>query len=152
MYFCEKKDMLLPPSKSPRAVQGFIASLAGIDPLYTTIDPVRVTEKLFRAVRQKSLIFLVSDFLEMYDLKKLSQKHAVVALIVRDRFENDPCALGDVLLQDPETGAQTELWFDAAAAKKYADAYRKHDEKLLNHFRRCGIASYYIYTDKSVII
>ena len=149
--FSEKGDIYMPPSRSAAAADKFVTSLAAVDPLYTTIDPVRTVEALFQVVRQKSLIFLISDFLEMYDLKRLARKHEVAALIVRDRFENDPHALGDVLLQDPETGLETELWFDRKSAEAYANAYKKHDETLLNHFRSCGVSWDYIYTDKSVV-
>ena len=147
----EKGDFYMPPSKSATAVDKFVTSLASVDPLYTTIDPTRVVEKLFHVVRRKSLVFLISDFLELYDLKRMARKHEVVALIVRDRFENDPYALGDVLLQDPETGVQTELWFDSNSAKVYAAAYKKHDENLLKNFRKCGVLWNYIYTDKSIV-
>jgi len=150
MGFSKKGDLFMPPSKSVAAADKFVSSLAAIDPLYTTIDPTRAVETLFQVVRQKSLIFLISDFLEVYDLKRLARKHEVVALIVRDRFEHDPYALGDAVLQDPETGLETELWFDPKSAQAYASAYKKHDERLLNHFRSCGVSWDYIYTNSSV--
>ncbi|RUM66845.1 MAG: hypothetical protein DSZ05_03625, partial [Sulfurospirillum sp.] len=148
---CETEDIVTAPAKSPHAVEKYVTALAKIDPLHTQIDPGRVTEKLFKVLRKKSLLVLVSDFLEPYDLRKISRKHEVVAMIVRDRFEREPRALDDTTFHDPETGAEREFWFDAKTAQAYKAAYRKHDKKLLNHFMKCGIASYYLYTDKTLL-
>jgi uncharacterized protein (DUF58 family) len=145
-----KEEVFMPPSRSYKGIEKFLTSVSGIDPLYTKIDPKQAGEKLFQVVRKKSLLFLIGDFLELYDFKKLSRKHEVIAVIVRDRFESNPRALGETVVCDPETGEESELFFDKKVADAYLRAYHEHDKKLLNHFRTQGIGYSYIYTDERV--
>ncbi len=141
----QKETFFMPPSKSSKEVERFLAKLSSVDPLYTQIDPKEAMQRLFQTVKRRSLMVLIGDFLEMYDLKKLRRKHELFAVIVRDRFESDPRQLGETLLRDPETGEEVELFFDRKIADAYAAEYREHDRKLLRYFHREGIGYRYIY-------
>ncbi len=138
----------IPSQKREVGIEHFIRRVADIDPLYHRASIQKGCEELFVKIRKKSLLFLLGDFLEMVDLKKLSARHEVVVLIVRDRFEADPAALGDVVLADPESGEEAELFFDDETARAYAKRYREHDAALLRHLRKLGIRYRYLYTDE----
>lgn len=145
-----KDALTIPPARSHSAVERFIVEAGAIDPLHTSLQNRELLIYLDKYIRKKSLIILIGDFLDLYDLKRLAARHAIFAVIVRDRFEADPHALGDVVLEDPETGEEVELFFDQKRADAYAKAFQKHDKELLATFRRLGIAYTYLYSDEAV--
>lgn len=109
-----------------------------------------ITSELFRHIRKKSIIFLIGDFfdIEKLDLKLLSKKHEVVAIIVRDKFEESPYELGNVNLVDPSTNEFFEGNITKSSIKKYEETIKRNDHKLYEHFQRCGIRFTKIYTNE----
>lgn len=109
-----------------------------------------ITGELFRHIRKKSIIFLIGDFfdIEKLDLKLLSKKHEVVAIIVRDKFEESPYELGNVNLVDPSTNEFFEGNITKSSIKKYEETIKRNDHKLYEHFQRCGIRFTKIYTNE----
>ena len=146
----EKKTFVTAPSTAFKSVEKFLHEVPIDALLYQKTDPKKALEALFQKVHKKSLLIIISDFLEVYDLRKLAKRDAVVCIVVRDRFEASPHMLGEVVLQDPETGAEAELFFDAKTAKAYGDAYKKHDKALVRSFRRAGVKHFFLYTDQPV--
>ncbi|GMA16931.1 DUF58 domain-containing protein [Deinococcus metallilatus] len=71
-----------------------------------------------RTLRRRSLVFVVSDFLEPGSggwagaLGRLAQRHDVVAVRVSDPAERTLPDVGGLRLRDPETGE--ELWLDTS--------------------------------------
>ena len=70
-----------------------------------------ITNDLFKVVRKKSIIFLIGDFFSInnLDLRVLAKKHEVVAIIVRDKFEENPKVLGNVNLIDPQNILKVDI-------------------------------------------
>lgn len=74
-----------------------------------------------RTLRRRSLVFVVSDFLDLPDqggrgwsgaLGRLSQRHDVVAVRVSDPAERRLPDVGGLRMRDPESGE--ELWLDTS--------------------------------------
>ncbi len=102
---------------------------------------------LTKRLRRKSLIVLIGDFFDLPQLRLLAKKHEVVAVVVRDRLEEKPEAMGFGTLRDPENGTVVEGDFNARSVQKYAQKVRVHDVELFEHFRSCGIRAVKLYTD-----
>ncbi len=117
----------------------------GIKENYTTI-----TKELFKYLRKKSIIFFIGDFfdIENLDLKLLSKKHEIVAIIVRDRFEENPFELGNVSLIDPATNKNFDGSIDKSTVLNYKKRIKENDHKLFEHFQNCAIKFTKIYTDE----
>ncbi len=107
-----------------------------------------ITDELFSKIRKKSLIFLIGDFFDCssLDLKVLSKKHEVVALIVRDKFEESPKALGNVNLVDPQNSKLFSGDMSGSLVKEYEMKIKQNDHNLYEHFQKCGIRFTKIYT------
>ncbi len=148
----EHESFVEMPSKKVHGVESFIKSIAKIDPLYHSINPTEVTDMLHTKVRKKSLLFLVGDFLEMYDLKKLAKKHEIIIIRVRDRFEKQSIPMGEGVFIDPETGEEIEILFDEATAKAYTQRYRDHDRAFEHYITKMGIRYMTIYTDEDALL
>jgi uncharacterized protein (DUF58 family) len=107
---------------------------------------------LSKRLRRKSLIVLIGDFFEIPPLKLLAKQHEVVAIVVRDRFEEKPQPLGFITLRDPQTGQSLEGDFNATRMKHYAQKVREHDAALFEHLRSCGVRFIKLYTDANTAV
>jgi uncharacterized protein (DUF58 family) len=125
-----------------------------VDQIYTykvlnkKINYLNITNQLFKQVGKKSLIFLIGDFFNTssLDLRVLSKKHEVVAIIVRDKFEEDPKVLGSVNLIDPQISINFNGDMNNALVDEYKRKIKENDHNLYEHFQKCGVKFTKIYT------
>jgi len=80
------------------------------------------------------------------DLKLLSKKHDIFAVIVRDRFEENPAELGYLRLIDMETKQSFEGDVNSGTLKNYKKALHDNDEKLYKQFKKQGVRFTKVYT------
>ena len=99
------------------------------------------------------MIFLIGDFFDIkkLDLKLLCQKHEIIALIVRDKFEETPVELGNVSFIDPNTNIVFESVLNKNTIDEYIKKVKENDHKLYNHFQKCAIRFTKIYTNEDPI-
>lgn len=121
--------------------------------LNKTINYKKVLDELFKSIHHKSIIFLIGDFfdIEKLDLKLLNSKHEIVVLIIRDKFEEEPKALGNVNLIDPNSFEGYEGVLDDSTITNYIKRIKENDHKLFKHLQDCGIRFTKIYTDENPI-
>lgn len=116
-------------------------------------DYKKVLDDLFKAIHHKSIIFLIGDFFDIqnFDLKLLSCKHEIVALIIRDKFEEEPKPLGSVNLIDPSSSKSYEGVLDESTIRSYMQKVKENDHKLFKHLQDCGIRFTKVYTHENHI-
>lgn len=118
------------------------------------VDYPTITNQLFQKIRAKSIIFLIGDFFntENLNLKMLAKKHEVIAIIVRDKFEEHPSSMGSVNFTDPQTFQKYDGILDNTLIKNYEKSIYKKDEKLYENFKSSGIEFIKIYTDENILV
>ena len=131
-----------------QSVEGILAS----EILHRRADYRVMADTLYRRLRRRSLIVVGGDFFEIPDLRLLAKKHEVVAVVVRDRLEENPAPMGFTALIDPESGAVIEGDFNERSVRKYHERVRAHDAALFERFRKDGIRSVKLYTDASASV
>ena len=106
-----------------------------------------------RTVRRRSLVFLVSDFLERDggaddegtepawsgELRRLAARHDVIAVRVSDPAEKVLPNVGELRVRDPETGR--ELWLDTGdprVREAHARLIRNRERMLTRTLRSSG--------------
>ncbi len=136
------------PSKKIFSVSKAVESLIAFDMIGKEGDFKGFVDTLFNRVKKRSLLFIVSDFIGEIDLKLISKKHDVFAVIVRDRFEEDPGELGYLRLIDMESKKSFEGNIDSGTLGRYKKALVENDEKLYKQFKKNGIRFAKIYTDE----
>ncbi len=116
------------------------------------IDQKALSKELFESIKRKSIIFVVGDFFGEFDFKLLSKKHEIIALIVRDKLEEELPLLGSVMLSDPAT--LKSMRFDLQQDIK--DEYKKRvfdmDHQNYTQFRRDRVAFTKIYTHENPFV
>jgi len=152
IIFADKLYDLSKPSKKLFSVHKAVEDIVGFDPLGKEADFSALVEMLHNRLKKKSLLFIVSDFVGDIDLKLLSKKHDVFAVMVRDRFEENPSELGYLRLIDMETKHSFEGDIDSTTLKNYKKALHDNDEKLYKQFRKQGVRFTKIYTHEEPVL
>jgi uncharacterized protein (DUF58 family) len=148
--FTDKMVSHLKPSKKIHQVQKMTEDILAFDALNQAVDFKVIADTLYKRLKRKSLILIVGDFFAIPDFKLLAKKHEVVAVIVRDRFEEHPPVMGFSSLVDPESGAVLEGDFNAQSVASYAKKVQAHDHLLYETLKKHQIRFTKVYTDKDV--
>ena len=135
------------PTKKMYAVQKNVEAVLNFDALNRKADYKTMAETLYKRLRRRSLVIVIADFFELPDFRVLAKKHEVVAIIVRDRLEENPPAFGFSSLMDPESGQMLEGDFNAKSVARYHAKVHAHDHALYERFRRDQVRFIKVYTD-----
>lgn len=146
MIFADKMYSFSKPSKKLFSVHKAVEEIVEFDPLGKEADYSALVETLVNRLKKKALLFIVSDFVGDIDLKLLAKKHDIFAVIVRDRFEENPSELGYLRLIDMETKQSFEGDVDSGTLKNYKKALYDNDEKLYKQFKKQGVRFTKVYT------
>lgn len=146
MIFADKPYGFSKPSKKLFSVHKAVEDIIDFDSLGKEADFSALVETLINRLKKKALLFIVSDFVGDIDLKLLSKKHDIFAVIVRDRFEENPSELGYLRLIDMETKQSFEGDVDSSTLKNYKKALHDNDEKLYKQFKKQGVRFTKVYT------
>jgi uncharacterized protein (DUF58 family) len=149
--FHNDKHTMTPPTKQVFHIEGFSKVLYELGTLHTTLNYKKAVRTLFTQLPKRSLLFIIGDFLEPIDLSLLAQKHELVAIIVRDRAEEYPKKLGEVILDDPHNDKHLNTYFGKNTIQHYLAKLQAHDEALQTHFMKYDIRYLKVYTDDEPI-
>lgn len=146
IIFADKLYAISKASKKLFSVHKAVEDVVEFEPIGKEGDFKMLVETLNNRLKKKSLLFILSDFVGDIDLKLLSKKHDVFAVIIRDKFEEEPSELGYLRLIDMESKQSFEGNIDSGTLKNYKKALHDNDEKLYKQFKKHGIRFSKIYT------
>ncbi len=151
-FFAQKSEKFFEPTKSDSIVPRIVEEAVSMELLGKEVDYNAFCEFVNGVVRKKSLIFMVGDFYGDVDLSEIAHKNEIYALIVRDRFEENPMLGGEFNLVDPNSLGSSEITLNKSVAKAYEKLITEQDTKLQAHFMEHQITSGKIYTDDDVYL
>ena len=146
MIFADKMYSLSKPSKKLFSVHKAIEEIEDFKSLGKEANFEALVKTLINRLKKRALLFIVSDFVGDIDLKLLSKKHDIFAVIVRDRFEENPQDLGYLRLLDMETNESYEGNVQGSTLSNYKKALHHNDEKLYRQFKKQGVRFSKVYT------
>jgi len=139
------------PTKNIEAIEQSINNIYNFKPLGKSIDYREIPSKLMQTIEAKSILFIIGDFLDNIDLSILSQKHEVVVIIVRDRWEENPITSPNAQLIDPQTNRAINQTLSRRAIKYYKAKLLEHDNRLIEQFNRYNIRYTKVYNIDEVL-
>lgn len=139
-------------TKNIFAVQKMAEQIYNYNTIGKIMDNSFIFNELYKRIKKKSIIFLIGDFIntDNINLSLLAKKHEVIAIIVRDQFEENPPALGNVNFIDPSDYSSFEGTLDAKAVAEYKEFIKAQDEQLLRDFKKWGVDYTKIYTHENI--
>lgn len=139
--FSDKIEKFIPPRKGRKHVLRIIRELLSFKPQGKKTNLKAALEHMNHAIKKKSIVFLISDFLdEGYEkiLRAVGKKHDLIGIIINDQRENSIPKLGLIKFTDAETGE--ERWIDTSSSK-FQDWIKKYYNELRTKRKRLFISS-----------
>jgi uncharacterized protein (DUF58 family) len=121
---------------------------------FTDLTPL--LEAGLHAIKQRSLVFIVSDFIcepgWERPLNLLNQRHEVLAIRLWDPREVQLPDIGPVVMEDAETGAQLYVdTHDRKFRQRFEDAAQRREANLQLAFRRAGVDALALSTEEDLV-
>ena len=138
VLFTDRVEHFVPAGKGRTHVQRLLRDLLFFKPQSTGTSISKVLQHMSGLLKRKSVLFILSDFMDDgYDkvLRALGAKHEIIAVVLHDRAEEDLPDIGLVDLQDAETGEiisvdTSDSGFRLAWKNFRKDANAKRDKML----------------------
>ncbi|MEO5579605.1 MAG: DUF58 domain-containing protein [Gemmatimonadaceae bacterium] len=121
VLFTDRIEYVVPPRKGRKHVLRILRDLLTFEPVGTGTDIAGLIDHLSRTMKQKTIVFLISDFVAAdieRPLKILAQRHDVVAVTVEDPSERELPDVGLARFVDPETGVTLEIDTSSAVVRR----------------------------------
>lgn len=112
LFFTDRIEHVVPPRKGRRHALRLIRDILAFEPEGCGTDLAGALAYLGRMLRQRAIVFIISDFLDPHierPLKLVAQQHDVVAVTVEDPSELVLPDVGLARFVDPETGATIDV-------------------------------------------
>jgi uncharacterized protein (DUF58 family) len=151
MLYDDETPRWLSSRRSRRIAENLYHTLAEHDPFKRRVTPRRCVDSLLEELPRRSLLYLLGDFLEPWDLEELSARHEVVLLMVRDPGEEHPNLRGSQRILDPVTGQTREMEIDPTALRGYKTERYRLDREFSLRLRKWGIPWRRIGTDEDPV-
>ena len=106
LLFSDQVELFVPPKSGRRHVLRLIRDLFAHEPCSSGTSVQAALDHILRVIRRRSIVLLVSDFLDEgfeKPLRMVSRRHDTVAVQLQDPREKSLPSLGLVTLFDPET-------------------------------------------------
>jgi len=104
--FSDKKEQFIKPAKGKLHLYQILSGLYDLKPQSTKTDINKAIVYTLNAIKKRSVIFIISDFIdEGYhkNLKALAKKHDLVVIQINDQRENNIPNLGIIPVYDKES-------------------------------------------------
>ena len=138
-----EQEMLRTIATMPKAPTGVRGNLA------EAIDALR------RPERRRGMAVIISDFLGpinwMRPMRAIAGRHEVLGIEVIDPRDVELPPIGDVILQDTESGVTREFTIDEQLRSDFERAAGAHREEVARTLRRCDAPLLTLRTDRDWI-
>ncbi len=153
IFFDQDLQKHYKPSRSTDILEDIVDYAVKLNPLQKTISYENFCLYI-NSLKQKSLIFIIGDFLENnINLSTISAKNEIYALVVRDHLEEDISKLnGEFNLIDPMNLKLNNQLINNNVANNYKTLLKTHDNILFEHFLQHKIKYAKIYTNDDIFL
>lgn len=113
ILFTDKIEKFVPPRKGDKHVLRIIREVLSFEPEGKSTNLKAALEYMNNAIKRRSIVFLLSDFMDSdYEkiLRIVGKKHDLIGMVLIDRREDEIPDMGLVKFTDAETG--NERWVD----------------------------------------
>jgi uncharacterized protein (DUF58 family) len=154
VLFTDKVDLTIPPRKGRRHALRVLRDVLTYEGSAQTTNLASALSYARRAMRHRSVIFVLSDFVSPpfeKELRLLARRHDVVAVTLEDPGERVLPDIGVTRLVDPETGESIEIdTSDEAVRSFFTRAVVAEREARRKMFRGLAVDEIVIRTEGDI--
>lgn len=155
IFFSDKVEKYIPPKKGKQHALYIVRELLTAEPKRKGTNLTEAIRFFNNATRQKSISFLLSDFLdERFEdaLKVAGRKHDIIGIKVYDKMDMQLPDAGLLQVSDAETGQAK--WLDSSdyfIRQQYEKFFFDHTEWCKNIFLKSGSDLLHVRTDEDYV-
>lgn len=155
IFFSNQIEKIIAPKKGRPHGLYIVRELLTVEPHAKGTNLDEAIKYFNNITRQKSIAFLLSDFLDKgydNDLKIIGKKHDVIGLKVYDKMDMTLPDVGILQVQDAETEKLT--WIDTSDAvvrHNYQQHFLTQSDVCKKYFRKAGADLLHIRTDDDYV-
>jgi uncharacterized protein (DUF58 family) len=155
LLFTDKIEKFVPPRKGRKHVLRIIREVLSFEPVGKSTNIKGALEYMNNAIKKKSIVFLISDFMDSgYEkiLRIVGRKHDLIGVVLNDQREKEIPSLGLIKFTDAETGR--ERWIDTSSKsfqKNLASIRWNNMQKLKSLFTSGRIDNVEINTSENYV-
>jgi uncharacterized protein (DUF58 family) len=155
IFFSDRIERYIPPKKGRDQVLHLVRDLLVTEPAHRKTNISEALRFLNNTLRQKTISFLLSDFLdERYEeaLRVAGKKHDLIGIKVYDKMDVDLPNAGLIEVEDAETGEVQ--WVDTGdfmQRSRYHQAFFSMTEFSKSVFLRSGCDLLHLRTDEDYV-
>lgn len=130
ILFTDKVEKFVPPRKGNSHVLRIVRDVLSFEPEGNQTNLRTALEFMNGAIKKRSIVFLLSDFMdEGYEkiLRVVGKKHDLIGIVLDDRRESEIPKMGLIKLTDAETNQ--ERWIDTSSPR-VQNALRKRKKQI----------------------
>jgi len=141
--FTDTLEKFIPAKKGKKHMMQILQNLLDYSPKSTKTDILKSLSELETNLKRRSVVFIVSDFISdsfVKPLKFLKFKHQIVLVNISDIKENKIPEIGNVYLEDAESGEQVLVnTSDKKFQEQYSILLKNNKEKNEYELKKLGI-------------
>ena len=155
IFFSDKMEKYIPPKKGRQHALYIVRELLTVEATQKGTNLDDAIKFFSRSVKQRSIAFLLSDFLTTGyndDLKVIGNKHDVIGIRVYDKMDMQLPDAGLLQVEDAESGKSR--WIDSSDSMvryHYQQHFMKQSELCKDHFRQAGAELLHVRTDDDYV-
>lgn len=155
IFFSDKIDKYIPPKKGRKHALYIVRELLTVEATKKGTDLDEAIKFFSRSVKQRSIAFILSDFLTTGyddDLKVIGNKHDVIGIRVYDKMDMQLPDAG--LLQVEDAESNKTRWIDSSdelVRYNYQQHFMEQSELSKNYFRKAGAELLHVRTDNDYV-
>jgi len=155
ILFSDRIEKFVPPRKGRSHALRIISEVLSFKPEGKETNIKGALEYLNSVIKKRSIVFLISDFMDTgYEkiLRIIGKKHDLIGVTITDERETEIPRLGLIMLQDAESGKERYIDSSDANFQRYMKEYRrKAEEERKNTFMSSRLDSINVRTNGSYI-
>ncbi|MBK8611470.1 MAG: DUF58 domain-containing protein [Chitinophagaceae bacterium] len=155
IFFSNKIEKYIAPKKGRKHALYIVRELLTVEATKKGTDLDEAIKYFSRSVKQRSIAFILSDFLTTGyddDLKVIGNRHDVIGIRVYDKMDMQLPDAGLLQVQDAETNKS--IWIDSSnelVRYNYQQHFMQQSELSKNHFRKAGAELLHVRTDDDYV-
>ena len=155
ILFSDKIEKFIPPKKGKQHILRIIRELINFTPENRKTSITEALRFLINAIKKKSIVFLISDFMDAnFDdaLRIAAKKHDLVGLRIYDIRETELPKVGLINIKDAESGK--DMLVDTSSnfiRNSYKNAWKKRTDELNEIFVKLGVDVVSISTEEDYV-
>jgi uncharacterized protein (DUF58 family) len=135
ILFSDEIELFVPPRKGRSHALRIVRELISFEPRRQATSIKRALEYLNHVLKRRSIVFVISDFMDQgYEtaLRIAGKRHDLIGITLLDPRENELPKVGLITFRDAETGLQR--WIDTSDAS-VRDSYQAYRRSIVDERR-----------------